>query len=209
MNTFLVHALEANHLPHDAPFVGKLLHYLELLQNWNRVFNLTAITQFEDMVYLHLIDSLLIHPHLQGSRMLDIGSGAGFPGIPLALLHPAQHWTLLDKNSKKTRFLTQACAELELSHVTVAHHRCEDFHPSHCFDTIVTRAFGSADFFIRSTQHLICPEGLWMAMKGKRAEAEAEEVPEGIQKRILRLEMRGRNLERHLLLFTRHHRGKI
>src|SRR5207247_1863961 len=99
------------------------------IERWNRVFNLTSITDTRDQVYLHIVDSLLIHPYLHGENLIDVGTGAGLPGMPLAILNPHQEWTLLDKSSKKIRFLTQVIAELTLRNVSLVHDRVENFHP--------------------------------------------------------------------------------
>ena len=143
MQRLLTQALKENNLIISDAAQQQLLNYLALLQQWNKVFNLTAITDPREMVYLHIIDSLAIQPFLNGKRFLDVGSGAGLPGIPLAIIHPDQHWVLLDKNNKKTRFITQACAELRLTNVEAVHARCEDFKPTQCFDNIVARAFAT------------------------------------------------------------------
>lgn len=178
----------------------KLIHYLALLQTWNRVFNLTTITDPRDMVYLHLIDSLLVQPFLHGNRMLDIGSGAGLPGIPLAIMNPAQEWFLLDKNNKKTRFLTQAAAELGLKNVSVAHNRGEDFHPNLCFDSILSRAFGTLRMFTETTKHLLCPNGILIAMKGKYPEEELADMPDNfIIQAITPVKIQGVTVDRHIV----------
>ena len=117
MNEFvkiLSQALNQNNLTLTSDAQQKLIHYLELMQKWNKVFNLTSITDPREMVYLHLIDSLVVAPFLHGKRMLDVGTGAGLPGIPLAIMIPETEWVLVDKNNKKVNFLTQVCAELKL-----------------------------------------------------------------------------------------------
>lgn len=183
---------------------SQLTQYLELMLTWNRVFNLTSITDPKEMVYLHLIDSLLVAPHLHGNKMLDIGTGAGLPGIPLAILHPEQHWTLLDKNNKKTRFLTQAVATLGLKNVTVAHTRGEDFQPPHRFDSILSRAFGTLHLFTETTAHLLADDGLLIAMKGKYPQDELNEVPDPFKVvDIIPVTMQGMTIERHIIRLKR------
>jgi 16S rRNA (guanine527-N7)-methyltransferase len=178
----------------------QLVQYLELILTWNRVINLTSITEPHDMVYLHIIDSLSVSPYLHGKHMLDVGTGAGLPGIPLAIMNPEQHWVLLDKNSKKTRFLTQAIAELKLNAVTAVHSRSEDFKPSHCFDSILSRAFGTIRLFAETTGHLLCPNGKLIAMKGKYPEEEINDIPKSfIVEDITRLELNGMDVERHIV----------
>jgi len=200
MKMLLTQALKENSLSLSGAVQQKLLRYLALLQTWNRVFNLTTITDPREMIYLHLIDSLVMSPYLQGIRLLDVGSGAGLPGIPLAIAHPDQQWTLLDKSSKKTRFLTQAAAELELAKVSVIHHRCEDFQPPAGFDSILSRAFGTIRMFAETTVHLLAPDGILIAMKGKYPQEELADVPAAFTvEDVIRLDIKGINVERHIV----------
>lgn len=145
----------------------KLLDFLQILQKWNTRFNLTAITTPDKMISHHLLDSLAIAPHLPpaATQILDVGSGAGFPGIPLAVYFPQKHWTLLDSNGKKTRFLTQVKTELNLQNVTVVQARMEDWQPAQQFEIIVTRAVGAIKLIIEQTAHLLLPAGKWLFMK--------------------------------------------
>jgi len=152
------------------------------------------------MVYGHLLDSLVIAPYLSGKHLLDVGSGAGLPGIPLAIMRPEQKWTLIDKNNKKTRFLTQVVAELNVTNVTVIHDRTEHFHTKELFDNIVSRAFGSLNFFVKTTAHLLHPHGMLIAMKGKIAKDELENIPKDfVIKDIIPLEIIGLTAERHII----------
>jgi len=197
-------ALQQNAISLTDQQTQQLLTYLELIQRWNKVFNLTAITDFNDMIQLHLIDSLIINPYLTGQRFLDVGTGAGLPGIPLAIMNPEQQWFLLDKSSKKTRFLTQVIAELELKQVKVINSRCEDFQPEQCFDTILSRAFATLDLFTTTTQHLLCNGGQWLAMKGKLPQDEINALPSIFHvEEIIPLHMKGKTIERHLIRITR------
>ena len=200
LHDLLQKALQLNSLNLSPDAVKKLAHYLALLQKWNAVYNLTSITIPNEMVYLHIIDSLSIQPYLNGKRLLDVGSGAGLPGIPLAIINPDQHWALLDKNSKKTRFQTQAIAELGLTNVEALHHRCEDFHPDQGFDTIVSRAFASLQTFVDTTQHLLAPDGIWLAMKGQYPEDEIMNLPKTVEViKIERIIIKGINIDRHIV----------
>lgn len=193
-------ALEKNKITLTEPAQQQLLNYLALMQNWNRVYNLTSITDPSDMVYLHIIDSLVIDPYLHGITNLDVGTGAGLPGIPLAITRPDKQWTLLDKNSKKTRFLTQAVAELKLTNVNITHNRCEDFHPPSGFDSILSRAFGSLQMFAETTEHLLNERGMLIAMKGKYPEEELKHIPEHFQLvDVTQLNVKGIDIERHLI----------
>lgn len=200
----LSQALHENHFSLSESAQQQLLQYLHLMQTWNRVFNLTTITENRDMVYLHLIDSLAVQPYLQGQRMLDVGTGAGLPGIPLAIANPQQEWILLDKNSKKTRFLTQVVAELGLTHVSVIHSRSEDFHPTQCFDSILSRALGSLRLFAETTEHLLCQQGKWIAMKGKYPQEELKDIPDRFQLvDVTRLNLKGLDIERHIVRLSK------
>lgn len=200
IDQLLAIALEENQLVLTSAMQEQILFYLDLLKTWNRVHNLTAIIAPHDMVYLHIIDSLMGHPYLHGTRMLDVGTGAGLPGIPLAILDPSKQWVLLDKNSKKIRFLKQVIAELHLANVTAIHSRSEDFHPSECFDTILSRALGTLRLFIELTQHLLCPNGILMAMKGKYPKTELLDLPNTFEvKQMIEIKIHGVDIERHLL----------
>jgi len=200
----LTSALVQNNLTLTAAEQQQLLRYLDLMQTWNRVFNLTTITEPRDMVYLHIIDSLAVQPYLHDTRLLDVGTGAGLPGIPLAIVNPGQHWVLLDKNSKKTRFLTQAVAELKLANVEVVHNRSEDFHTDHCFDSILSRALGTIRMFAETTEHLLCPSGKLIAMKGKYPQEELDDLPGSFKVQdITRLDIKGMDIERHIVRLIR------
>jgi len=203
-NNIFEKALLDNHITLSDQAKHKLIQYLDLMKTWNRVFNLTTITDAREMVYLHLIDSLVVMPFLHGSRLLDVGSGAGLPGIPLAIANPDHHWVLLDKNIKKTRFLTQAIAELGLTNVQVMHSRCEDFHPTQRFDSILSRAFGTIQMFVETTRHLLCPDGKLIAMKGKYPEDELNAIPDHyLAQDITRLDIKGIHIERHIVRLTK------
>jgi 16S rRNA (guanine527-N7)-methyltransferase len=175
MNPFLQKAFQENNYTFPPePFA----HYLELLQRWNRVFNLTAIRDPNEMVILHILDSLAINPYLHGQRIIDVGTGAGLPGIPLALVNPDKHFVLLDSNSKKTRFLIQAITDLNIKNIEVIHSRCEDFQPQQNFDSIISRAFASLEVMLATTRHLIAHQGQFLAMKGVYPHSEIADLSE-------------------------------
>ena len=157
----------------------KMLHYLTLLQKWNRVYSLTAIRDPRLMVSHHLLDSLVVLPHLWPGRWLDVGCGAGLPGVVLALARPDWTFVLLDSNSKKTSFVQQAVIELGLRNVTVCCARAEAWHPNERFDGIISRAFASLADFTQLTRHLLKVDGAWVAMKGL-PEQEIEALPPGV-----------------------------
>ena len=144
-----------------------LLDYLALLHRWNRVYNLSAVRDPAAMVTLHVLDSLVVLPWLRGRKLLDVGSGAGLPGLPLAICRPELAVTLLDSNSKKTRFLRQCVADLGLANVDVVHARVEDYRPDALFDCIISRAFARTDTFVNSSAGLMAAGGCLLAMKGR------------------------------------------
>lgn len=176
-----------------------LLVFLQLLRKWNRVYNLTSITDPADMVRLHLLDSLAVLPHLKGRRVLDVGTGAGLPGIPLALLAGDKEFTLLDGNSKKTRFVQQAIIELGLRNARVVHARIERFADPEGFDVILARAFASLPVIVEHTRRLLAPGGVILAQKGKWAE---QESPAPFAVESVPLKIPGVDAERHLLSVT-------
>jgi len=181
--------------------VATLECYLDLLEKWNRVYNLTAIRERSRMVTHHLLDSLAVLPHVRGPRVLDVGSGAGLPGIPLAVAGPALHVTLLESNHKKSAFLTQAVAELQLANVQVVMERVESWQPEARFDTIVSRAFAELGEFASLAGRLLAPQGVLAAMKGVHPFEEIERLPQGYRvQQVVRLRVPGLDAERHLVL---------
>ena len=184
--------------------LAKLERYLDLLEKWNRVYNLTAIRDRERMVTHHLLDSAAILPHVKGPRVLDVGSGAGLPGIPLAIANDGLQVTLLDSNHKKTAFLHQAVAELGLKNATVAAERVESWRTSVRFETIVSRAFSELGEFIAASGRLLAPGGVIAAMKGVHPRDEIERVPGGFQVvNVVKLTVPGLDAERHLVIVAR------
>ena len=178
----------------------KLLKFLQYLEKWNRTYNLTAVRDPEQMIPRHLLDSLSVLPYLQGSRVLDIGTGAGLPGIPLALARPALAFTLLDSNAKKTRFVTQAIHELGLKNVQVVQERVEKFHPKEKFDTLIARAFASIPDMLGSSRHLCAPHGRFLLMKGVFPQEELAAVTDGYQAEVKALHVPGLDAARHLVI---------
>jgi 16S rRNA (guanine527-N7)-methyltransferase len=150
----------------------QLLAFLALMQKWNNTYNLSGVRDSVAMVRLHLLDSLAVLPHLKSGRIIDIGTGAGLPGIPLAIMMPESEFVLLDSNAKKTRFVQQAIVALKLNHVTVLQSRVEQYAPLQKFNTVITRAFASLAGIQRLTQHLISADGELIAMKGAPTTAE-------------------------------------
>ena len=186
----------------------KLLKFLELLQRWNRTFNLTAVREIDDMVAAHLLDSLAIRQWLAGDRILDVGSGAGLPGIPLAIAEPHRSFVLLDSAAKRCRFLTQAILELGLTNVWVENRRVEDYLVTSDrvppFTTITARAFSSLDKFLVAAGHLLADRGSLLAMKGKMPQDELKMLPDGWRLQHAEiLVIPGLLAERHLLILGR------
>lgn len=179
----------------------RLLAYVALIEKWNRVYNLTAIREPEKMVSHHLLDSLAVAPHLHAARLLDVGSGAGLPGIPLALANPDMQVTLLDSNHKKAAFLNQVLMELKLKNAVVCAERVESWQTDNRFDAIISRAFSDMGEFVRITQHLLAPGGQFAAMKGLHPYEEIDKLPPGFKVRqVLPLAVPGLDGARHLVL---------
>jgi 16S rRNA (guanine527-N7)-methyltransferase len=189
-------------LPQSA--TGRLLDYLALLAKWNRVYNLTAIREETKWVSHHLLDSLAVVPHLPAGRLVDVGSGAGLPGIPIAFACPDRQVTLLDSNQKKGAFLTQSSTELALANVKVVIERSESYRPDHDFDVVISRAFSSIADFIRLAGHLCRPGGVLVAMKGARPDAEIAQLPDSWKaETIIPLYVPQLDAERHLVMLRR------
>lgn len=153
-----------------------LLRYLQLLHKWNHAYNLTAVRDIDAMVTRHVLDSLAILPWVKGHRVLDVGSGAGLPGIPLALALPDVQIVLLDSNGKKIRFLQEVKRVLSLTNVEIVQTRVENYHPSHGFDTVISRAFSELEQMILMTRHVIATDGIWLAMKGQYPKTELANI---------------------------------
>jgi 16S rRNA (guanine527-N7)-methyltransferase len=170
-----------------------LLRYLALLVKWNRAYNLTAVRDPAEMVSRQLLDSLSILPWVRGPRVLDVGSGAGLPGIPLAIARPGWALTLLDSNGKKTRFLTQVCLELGLANVVVVQARAEQYRPAdqRGFDTVTARAFASLAQLLALTRHLLAPGGRWVAMKGPSEDPHSEALGKDLGVQVQALQVPG------------------
>jgi 16S rRNA (guanine527-N7)-methyltransferase len=163
----LVSGLKSLNLSLSDDKIEHLLGFIKLIEKWNKAYNLTAIRDREAIVRLHLLDSLAIAPFIEGKRVIDIGTGAGLPGIPLAIYLPEIEFTLLDSNAKKTRFVQQAILELKLKNISVCHNRVEQYHPEKSFDTVITRAFAGLSDIVELTSHLLGKDGVLLAMKGQ------------------------------------------
>ncbi|MGR9052294.1 MAG: 16S rRNA (guanine(527)-N(7))-methyltransferase RsmG [Gammaproteobacteria bacterium] len=177
--------------------IERLLNFIGLLDKWNKTYNLTAVRNPEDMVHLHLLDSLAVLPFIAGARIADVGTGAGLPGIPLAICLPDTEFTLLDSNSKKTRFVQQAVLELKLKNVRVYHGRAQQYRPDALFDQVVCRAFAVLQDIVSWTAHLLAPGGELLAMKGRLDPAELDLL--FLPKQVLPLRIPGIDAERCLV----------
>ncbi len=164
----LQQGLQELNIKSDEAQLDKLIKFIKLIEKWNKAYNLTAVRIREDMARLHILDSLTVLPYLHGNLVADIGTGAGLPGIPLAIFSPDIEFVLLDSNSKKTRFVQQAILELKLTNVSIQHCRVESFHPRLLFSTVTMRAFSSLQDIVDLTKHLIAPSGILLAMKGQQ-----------------------------------------
>jgi 16S rRNA (guanine527-N7)-methyltransferase len=182
----------------------QLLAYLALLIKWNKAYNLTAVRNPDEMVSRHLLDSLSVVRFIEGDRQLDVGSGGGMPGIPLAVLFPDMKITVLDSNGKKTRFLTQVKLELGLANLEVIHSRAEAFRPALPFNGIISRAFSSLEDFTQWTRHMGDGETRWLAMKGLHPADELVALPADFSLESAQaLAVPGCQGQRHLLILRR------
>ena len=188
----------------SADIQRKLLDYLALIVKWNRVHNLTAVRESAKMVSAHLLDCLAVVPYLKASTVLDIGSGAGLPGIPLALMWPHARVSLLDSNHKKTVFLKQATIELGLDNTEVVCDRVENWRPQQQFELVISRAFSALPDFLRCAGEHCSARGTIAAMKGVYPHEELAQLPPGFKLRgVQPLKVPGLQAERHLVLITR------
>jgi 16S rRNA (guanine527-N7)-methyltransferase len=184
----------------DALGGESLLRLVDELELGNTQFNLTAIRDRPGMLRKHVLDSLSLQPYLRGRRVADIGTGAGYPGLPLAIVNPQRHFTLVEATGKKARFVEQTCDRLGCGNVHVVHARAESYRPFELFDTVVARALASLADFAAYAGHLCAPDGRLLAMKGKRPEEEILALPKTFRVvAVHRLTVPGMSDERHLV----------
>jgi 16S rRNA (guanine527-N7)-methyltransferase len=186
----------------DPTAIERLLDYVDLLERWNAAYNLTAVRDPGEMVTRHLLDSLAIVPHVKGATLADLGSGAGLPGIPLAIVAPEREIMLVDSNGKKARFLREAVRRLALTHVSVAESRAEKVEGS--FDCVTARAFASLAEMLGWGGHLLARDGTWLALKGRFPQDELAAVPADFRVAdVIALRVPGLDADRHLVVIKR------
>lgn len=184
----------------------QLLRLLDELDDWNQRMNLTAIRERGQQITKHLLDSLSIQPFLRGTRIVDVGTGAGFPGIPLAIVNPQREFTLLDSTAKKLKFVEHVAQLLELPNIKTLHTRAEDYKPEQRFDIVISRAVGPVLRFMQWSSHLCVGGGRLLAMKGRYPHDELEKLPNGWKlAAVHRLQVPGLDEERHVVELCRSH----
>lgn len=183
----------------------QLLTYIALIEKWNKAYNLTAIKSVDEMLGLHLLDSLSVAPHITQNRLIDVGTGAGLPGIPLAIVLPQKHFTLLDTNSKRTRFMLQAKGELGLDNISVVKSRVEEYQEPEPFEAVLSRAFASLIDMINGCEHLLTHKGMYLAMKGLEPTEEYPLLPDSAKLvEVKPLVVPEVSAQRHLVLVEKH-----
>ncbi|MFM7432940.1 MAG: 16S rRNA (guanine(527)-N(7))-methyltransferase RsmG [Gammaproteobacteria bacterium] len=188
----------------ETAMASRLLALLDELARWNRSYNLTSITARAEMITHHLLDSLAVWPLLAGERIIDVGTGAGFPGLPLAIVAPTRHFTLLDSNGKKVRFVAHAARTLGLANVEPLHARAETYAPTKVFDTVVARAFAPLGELVKQVAGLCGPATRVLAMKGRRSVDERAGLPaDWLIEQDRELHIPGLGEERHVIVLRR------
>jgi len=198
----LIDGLQRMALKLSDQMIDQLMTYLNLVEKWNRVYNLTAIRERDEMIRLHFLDSLSILNHVHVKNILDVGSGAGFPGIVLAITKPELKVTVMDSVNKKTTFMQQVKSELALTNLDVVNSRVEDYQPITLFEAVTSRAFSNLKNMMSLTQHTLQKEGVWLAMKSKDVKEELEEFEKN-QYTLIPLEVPFINAERYLVILKK------
>jgi 16S rRNA (guanine527-N7)-methyltransferase len=200
----IAEAVEAVAADRPAGSDAKFAALLDELERWNKKVNLTAIRDRDEMITGHLLDSLVVRPLLQGNRVMDMGTGAGFPGLPLAICEPERRFELVDGNNKKIKFVQHAATLLQLGNVTATWSRTEDFAPEQRFDTVIARAVGPLARLVKMAGHHVGEDGVFIAMKGRYPEEELEKLPKSWMYDIVELNVPGLEKgSRHAVLLRR------
>ena len=182
--TILELGMQTMSIPYTTAQIDQLLAYLDLMDRWNKAYNLTAIRGRDNWIIRHLLDSLAVLPLLRAHRGIDVGTGAGLPGIPLAIMRPDTPIALLDSNGKKTRFLFQAKMQLGLSNLTIVESRVEQYQPTELYDAVVSRAFASLADMVKVCEHLLSPGGSFFAMKAATVDSEITDMKKATDDRF-------------------------
>ena len=198
----LIEGLQCMDLKLSDQVIDQLMTYLNLVEKWNRVYNLTAIRERDEMIKLHFLDSLSILNHVNVKNILDVGSGAGFPGIVLAITKPELKVTVMDSVNKKTTFMQQVKSELELTNLNVVNSRVEDYQPTTLFEAVTSRAFSNLKNMMLLTQHILDKNGVWLAMKSKDVKQELEAFEKN-QYTLISLQVPFINAERYLAIIKK------
>ncbi|WP_289032023.1 16S rRNA (guanine(527)-N(7))-methyltransferase RsmG [uncultured Paraglaciecola sp.] len=177
-----------------------LIDYILMVNRWNKAFNLTSIREPEKMVIKHIVDSIVVAPYLDKTHYIDVGTGPGLPGIPLAIMCPDKHFVLLDSLGKRVRFMKQVAHELGIKNIEPVQSRVEDYIPNHKIDGVLSRAFASLKDMLHWCQHLVDSHGVYLALKGQLPLDELEELPSGFTlQETLKLDVPGLDGERHIV----------
>ncbi|MGF1683413.1 16S rRNA (guanine(527)-N(7))-methyltransferase RsmG [Photobacterium minamisatsumaniensis] len=181
--------------------IDLLVGYVSMLHKWNKAYNLTSVRDPQEMLVKHIMDSIMVSPHLQGERFIDVGTGPGLPGVPLAIMNPDKSFTLLDSLGKRIRFIRQVIHELKINNVTPVQSRVEEFQPEVGFDVVLSRAFASMNDMVSWCHHLPAKEGHFLALKGQFNQQEVAELPEWCSvTEVISLQVPELDGERHLVV---------
>ena len=180
---------------------NQLVAYVDMLNKWNKAYNLTSVRDPNEMLIRHILDSIVVAPHLHGERFIDVGTGPGLPGVPLSIVRPECHFTLLDSLGKRIRFLRQVQHELKLGNIEPVQSRVEDFPAEPPFDGVISRAFASMTDMVNWCHHLPGKTGRFYALKGQLPEDEIAQLPDGYSVEFIeKLRVPQLDGERHLVV---------
>lgn len=184
----------------SAQKISQLVHFVSLMHKWNKTYNLTSVRDPQDMLIKHIMDSIVVAPYLDQQQYIDVGTGPGLPGIPLAIMHPDKSFILLDSLGKRVRFMKQVAYELKLSNIQPVQSRVEDFHSPVPIDAVLSRAFASLKDMLHWCQHLVDSSGTFVALKGQLPQQEIDELPKGFKiSQIVQLKIPNLTGQRHLI----------